>query len=85
MTTNSVDLWEVITESPTGLKPFGQTFHEQETASAYAREMRRAGYSADLSPVFGTMPTAAEAMALAATFYDDAALQWRSTHKEADR
>lgn len=74
------ELHEVITVSPDSpaLRPagraFGQTFTDRATALAYARAMRRAGYSADVSPVFTTVDTITAALRQAARFYDNARL-----------
>lgn len=70
----SIDLWEVITTDPEGQRPFGQTFHDNAAAAAYARTMRRAGFGAELSPVFATQPDLKAALTSAATYYEDAAL-----------
>lgn len=70
------DLHEVITTNPTGgafgptARSFGQTFTDRNEAIAYARYMRRAGFEADLSPVFATVDTAAAALRQASRFYD---------------
>lgn len=68
----SVNLWEVIAEPRDRRRPaFGQTFTDEAQAGIYARTMRRAGYEADVSPVFATQPNAATALREAATYYED--------------
>lgn len=69
----SIDLWEVITTDAAG-RAYGMTFHDDSTARAYARTMRREGYDADASPVFGTEASLTAALSSAASFYEDAAL-----------
>ena len=71
----SLDLWEVIAEPTSGTRTaFGQTFHDEAQAAGYARTMRRAGYRAKLSTVFGTQPSSSSALAEAARFFEDASL-----------
>lgn len=72
------NVWEVIAEPKNGEQPpFGQTFFDEAQAARYARAMRRAGYSADLSPAFTAMPTSEAALKQAAIFYDDTRLMER--------
>lgn len=69
-------LHEVITTNPTGgaygptARRYGQTFTDRAEAIAYARDMRRAGFTAEVSPEFATVDTATEALRIAARFYD---------------
>lgn len=75
----SYNLWEVITDNAAG-RAFGMTFHNDGTARAYARAMRRLGYTAETSPVFHTEPNLDAALESAARFYDDS----RITKKDSD-
>ena len=73
---NSVTLHEVICDHPRNrAKAYGMTFHDNATAEAYAREMRAAGYRADISPPFATEPDLASALASAALFFRDERLE----------
>ncbi len=65
---NSVALWEVICTPSTG-PAFGQTFHDEQSATAYADAMRTAGYAVEPSPVFDTQPTAAAALKAATDYF----------------
>jgi hypothetical protein len=81
----SVTLYEVIAED-TGRNrsAFGQTFTDHETAARYAATMRKHGYSAAVSPKFGTMPTLAEALNEARSFFEDQRLgTWTPPTSEA--
>jgi hypothetical protein len=76
MTATSIALHEVICDHPrNAARAYGLTFHDKATAETYAREMRAAGYRADVSPTFGTEPTLASALASAALFFRDERLE----------
>jgi hypothetical protein len=82
-TPQSVTLYEVIAEG-TGRNrsAFGQTFSDHETAARYAATMRKHGYLADVSPEFGTMPTLADALDSARSFFEDERLGTWTPKKE---
>lgn len=76
MTSESINLHEVICDRPRNpARAYGLTFHDEATAEAYAGAMRAAGYSADVSPTFGTEPTLASALESAALFFKDKRLK----------
>lgn len=66
-----VILTEVICDHPSrGSSAFGMTFSDRAVACHFARSMRRAGYSADVSPDFETEASVAAALASAAAYFD---------------
>lgn len=71
----ATSLYEVIAFRPDGRgHPFGMTFTEESTASAYADRMNAIGYSAEVSPEFTTEPTLRAALGNAREHFKDPAI-----------
>lgn len=72
----ATSLYEVIASHAGGKGyPFGMTFTDQGTASAYADRMNALGYSAEVSPEFKTETTLAAALESARRHFEDPAIR----------
>jgi hypothetical protein len=68
----AVSLFEVIASRQGGKAyPFGMTFTDPETASAYADRMNAIGYSAEVSPEFTTERNLKAALENARRHFED--------------
>jgi hypothetical protein len=68
----AVSLFEVIASRPDGKAyPFGMTFTDPETASAYADRMNAIGYTAEVSPEFTTERNLKAALENARRHFED--------------